>query len=402
MANQQVIVSVLGDTKHFSRSMKNSGAIMKGFQLAVVAAVASMGRAFADFIGDSITAAEDATAIERRFIRLAEQSDLFGTATASVTDRIQEYARAQSFATGVDDEAILAAASKVLAFRNVAKSANTLNGVYDRTIAVSLDLASVLGGTGDGLANIETIAPRVAKALENPIKYMTSLSRVGIKVTDVEKEKIKRLQETQGLYAAQDYLLQQLEQRYGGAAVAGAKASEKIKARFEDLSEQVGAKLLPSIEDLADKFGEWLDGPAGQKAIDEFVGAFTTLGDWLANPKNLERIEKIAIGFAKLATALSTIFDIANKFASLPEWLAKAIFGETTYKDIKTKIDAYDNYTAPTGGNTSAPGGPPAGTRSKSMAPIVVNFNAPIDSVSAGREIQRVLNDYQRANGGRK
>ena len=30
---------------------------------------------------------------------------------------------------------------------------------------------------------------------------------------------------------------------------------------------------------------------------------------------------------------------------------------------------------------------------------VVVNFNAPVDSVSAGREVARVLSDYNRANG---
>jgi hypothetical protein len=32
---------------------------------------------------------------------------------------------------------------------------------------------------------------------------------------------------------------------------------------------------------------------------------------------------------------------------------------------------------------------------------LVVNFNTPIDSVSAGREISRVLSDFNRASGRR-
>jgi hypothetical protein len=403
MANQQVIVSVLGDTKNFSRSMKNSSAIMKGFQLAVVAAVVGMGKAFTDFIGDSITAAEDAVAVQRRFENMTKQSGLFGDATSYVTKRIEDYARAQSFATGVDDEAILAAATKVMAFKNVAQSAGILNGVYDRTIAVSLDLASVLGGTGDGLSNVEAIAPKLAKALENPIKYMGLLARVGVVLTEVEKQKITKLQETNGIYAAQDYLLQQLEGRYAGAAEAGAKSSEKIQARFEDLKEQVGDKLLPAIETLADEFGTWLDGPAGKKAIAEFVDSFKVLAKYLSNPDNIKRIQEIASGFGKLATALSDIFGIAEKFMGIPEWLAKAIFGGG-YSNAKNALDTFNNTPAPTGGG----GAPGAGGYGKtpSMArttspTVVVNFNTPVDSVSAGREVQRVLNEYSRANGRR-
>lgn len=401
MANQQVIVSVLGDTKNFSRSMKNSGAIMKGFQVAVVAAVVGMGKAFTDFIGDSITAAEDALAVQRRFENMAKQSALFGDETEKVTQKIQDYARAQSFLTGVDDEAILSAATKLLAFRKVAESADELNGVYDRTLAVSLDVAAVLGGTGDGLKNIESIAPKVGRALENPIKNMASLAKIGVVFNDVEKETVIRLQETNGVVAAQEYLLGQLELRYGGASEAGAKASEKIQARFEDLQEQVGDVLLPAIESLADEFGVWLDGPAGKAAIAEFVASFEVLAAYLANPQNIKRIQEIATGFAKMATALSQLFGIAEKFMGIPEWLAKAIFGGT-YDTANNAMDAFNNRGAPTGGTGTRYGGPDAGTsRVASSANVVVNFNTPVDSVSAGREVQRVLTEYSRANGNR-
>jgi hypothetical protein len=405
MANQQVIVSVLGDTKNFSRAMSNSSKIMAAFGAAVVAGVAMAGRAFVDFVGDSIKAAENAVSIQRRFEFLAQQSGLFGDETEKLTKRVQDYARAQSFATGVDDEAIVSAATKLLAFRKVAESADELNGVYDRTIAVSLDVAAVLGGTGDGLENIESIAPKVGKALENPIKNLGTLAKIGVVFTDVEKEKLIAIQETNGIYAAQEYLLEQLEIRYGGAGEAGAKASEKIQARFEDLQEQVGDKLLPAIETMADEFGKWLDGPAGQKAISDFVESFRQLAEYLANPDNVKRLQEIAEGFGKLAGALSDIFVIADKFAGLPVWLAKSIFGGN-YADIKRGLDGFTGNlpSGPPKNNPPRFGGPDIlgrGSPAK-MGGVVVNFNAPVDSVSAGREIARVLKDYDRANGGRR
>jgi hypothetical protein len=403
MANQQVIVSVLGDTKNFSRAMSNSSKIMAAFGAAVVAGVAMAGRAFVDFVGDSIKAAENAVSIQRRFEFLAQQSGLFGDETEKLTKRVQDYARAQSFATGVDDEAILSAATKLLAFRKVAESADQLNGVYDRTIAVSLDVAAVLGGTGDGLSNIESIAPKVGKALENPIKNLGTLSKIGVVFTDAEKEKLAVLQETNGIYAAQEYLLEQLEIRYGGAGEAGAKASEKIQARFEDLQEQVGDKLLPAIETMADEFGKWLDGPAGQAAIAEFVESFKTLATYLANPDNVKRLQEIATGFAKLATALSDLFILADKFAGLPVWLAKAIFGGN-YANLQRGLNGFTGNlpSGPPANNPPRWGGPDLGRSRAPMGGIVVNFNAPVDSVSAGREIARVLKDYDRANGGRR
>jgi hypothetical protein len=409
MANQQVIVSVLGDTRNFSRSMKSSSKIMAAFGAAVVAGAVVAGRALADFVGDSIKAAEDAAAVSRRFDYLTKQSGLFGDETEKVTEKIKAFARAQSFATGVDDEAIVAAATKVLAFRKVASSADELNGVYDRTIAVSLDVASVLGGTGDGLANIESVAPRVAKALENPIKYLGSLARIGVVFTDQEKAKIAEIQKSNGLFAAQDYLLKELEKRYEGAGESGAKASEKIQARFEDLQEQVGDKLLPSIEDIADEFGAWLDGPAGQQAIDDFVGSFEKLVKYLADPKNVKRLEAMASGVGKIASAMSEVFIILDKIAAFPDWFLRFWMGDDFRDRAQDAFDAFSNYengnNAPTGGGggNSNPGNGPFGGTSQfdRSRGIVVNFNAPVDSVSAGREVARVLSDFQRANGRR-
>lgn len=406
MANQQVIVSVLGDTRNFSRSMKSSSKIMAAFGAAVVAGAVVAGRALADFVGDSIKAAEDAAAVSRRFEYLTKQSGLFGDETEKVTDKIKAFARAQSFATGVDDEAIVAAATKVLAFRKVAESADELNGVYDRTIAVSLDVASVLGGTGDGLANIESIAPKVAKALENPIKYLGSLAKIGVVFTEQEKAKIAEIQKSNGLYAAQDYLLQELEKRYKGAGEAGAKSSEKIQARFEDLQEQVGDKLLPSIELIADQFGAWLDGPAGQQAIDDFVGSFENLVKYIADPENIKRLEKIAGAFGKIALGLSSVFEVMDKIYGFPEWFLRLWMGDAIWDRAGQAFDAFNNSqdknNAPTGGGNNNPGpGPFGGTSRDGSKPIVINFNTPVDSVSAGREVFRVLNDFQRANGRR-
>jgi hypothetical protein len=51
-------------------------------------------------------------------------------------------------------------------------------------------------------------------------------------------------------------------------------------------------------------------------------------------------------------------------------------------------------------GGNSGGRGPGGGGGGVGPAPII-NFNAPIDSVSAGREVARVLADYSRSNGGR-
>lgn len=398
MANQQVIVSVLGDTKNFSRNMKSGGKMLAAFGAAVVGAALVAGRALADFVGDSLKAAEESLAVQRRFEQMAIQSKLFGTETKKVTDRIAEYARAQSFATGVDDEAILSAASRVLAFRKVAKSAGEVNGVFDRTIAISQDVAAALAGTGDSFGKLETIAPRVAKALDNPAKNLSSLARIGVQFTDQEKNKIIALQETEGLLAAQNFLLEQLEIRYGGTALAGAKATEQIQMMFEDIQEQIGTELLPAVKVIAEEFGAWLEGPGGKKAIGELVSRFREFGNWIGSPEGRAAIQDLVTDFGSLAKSLGQVVAVGTRvikalraiseWGKQNEWLKNFIIGGGS------KLDPNDvfNGDIPSGSRSLTPG------MSKG-ASVVVNFNSPVDSVSAGREVAKVLADYNRARG---
>jgi len=53
-------------------------------------------------------------------------------------------------------------------------------------------------------------------------------------------------------------------------------------------------------------------------------------------------------------------------------------------------------------GNNGPGTGPFGGTSGRGMVAPIINFNSPIDSVSAGREVARVLADYNRSNGRRR
>jgi hypothetical protein len=95
----------------------------------------------------------------------------------------------------------------------------------------------------------------------------------------------------------------------------------------------------------------------------------------------------VAKGFQAVYSALKTIGDWFNT-AGGKAWVKNFSGGSSPNFDIPLDVGPRGG----TGGNTSAPGGPkPKG--------IVVNFNSPIDSVSAGREIARVLSDYDRTRG---
>jgi len=159
----------------------------------------------------------------------------------AATDRVLKLAEAQEALTGVDDVLIKNAQAKLGTFSAVAASADKAGGAFDRATLASVDLAAA------GFGTVESNAVGLGKALQDPIKGISALSRVGVSFTAKEKEKIKTLVESGKASQAQGIILAAVEKQVGGTAAASAKSSDKIAAAFENISESVGAILLPIL-----------------------------------------------------------------------------------------------------------------------------------------------------------
>lgn len=193
----------------------------------------------------AIQAAEDVQVADARLQQIAESMNLFGTETTKVVDRLKEYATATMEATAVDDEQIKAVQAKLLTFKDLAGTADEVGGAMDRATLAALDLAA------SGFGTAESNATQLGKALQDPIKGLTSLSRAGVTFNDTEKEKIKALTESGDLLGAQNIILAAIEAQVGGTAEATATSSAKMKVAFGELSEEIGAVLLPIWQALA-------------------------------------------------------------------------------------------------------------------------------------------------------
>jgi len=193
----------------------------------------------------AIQAAEDVQVADARLQQIAESMNLFGTETTKVVGRLKEYATATMEATAVDDEQIKAVQAKLLTFKELAGTADEVGGAMDRATLAALDLAA------SGFGTAESNATQLGKALQDPIKGLTSLSRAGVTFNDTEKEKIKALTESGDLLGAQNIILAAIEAQVGGTAEATATSSAKMKVAFGELSEEIGAVLLPIWQALA-------------------------------------------------------------------------------------------------------------------------------------------------------
>jgi hypothetical protein len=222
----------------------------------------------AGFTGDLIANAEEAQKVDATLANITKSMGLFGGSTDLVVQRLQDYATAQMKATGVDDEAIKSAQAKLMTFEGVATSADTMGGAFDRATALTMDLSAA------GFGSLDSASVMLGKALNDPIGGITALQRVGVQLTDTQKEQIAAFMEVGDVASAQNIILGEVERQVGGTAEASATASGKLKAGWDDALETIGTALLPAFEAIA---GFLTDNVV--PAVEGFGGFIKWMGD---------------------------------------------------------------------------------------------------------------------------
>jgi len=253
------------------KGLRQAEGALKGFgkqvgKLALAVGAAFSVRAIGNFAKESILAAEAASTAKARLDAVAAATGVFGDETAKVTDRLAEFAKTQEMRLAVDDKVIQGVQAQLLSFKQLSGSADEAGGAFDRATASAFDMAAA------GFGSAESNALALGKALEDPIKGITALSRTGTVFTDEQKEQIRVLQESGDLIGAQELILGELESQYGGVAAATADASDKLQLSFDNIKETAGAALLPVFAELVEGLQ-----PVLEVLGEELAQAFTDL-----------------------------------------------------------------------------------------------------------------------------
>jgi uncharacterized membrane protein YgcG len=172
--------------------------------------------------------------------RLDQVLNSMGETTGRVSEQAKKLASNLQFEIAVNENDILAAQAKLATFSNVIKDAE----VFERSTRAAFDLQAA--GFGDAAGN----AVQLGKALQDPIKGMTALTRSGVTFTAEEQKKIKAMTESGNLLGAQKYLLEAVEKQVGGVAAATADDSDKMTLAFQKITEELGKALLPILKDV--------------------------------------------------------------------------------------------------------------------------------------------------------
>lgn len=196
----------------------------------------------------------------------------------------------------------------LLTFTNIANRAGKGNAIFDRTTKIFVDMQRAIPA-----ANMT----QLGRALNDPIRGMAALTRVGVQFDDQQRKTITKLAESNHVMGAQKVILKELTKEFGGSGEAFAKTTEgKIelaKHQLGTFGETITAKLLPAIADLAVK------GTAGLKKLTEHSDDIEdTARDLFGLGKNIaETVLPPAIQLGKTAV------DLAGFLNGLPDPIKK-------------------------------------------------------------------------------
>ena len=198
-----------------------------------------------DFFQGAIGEAREAQKVSALTAQVIKST---GGAAGISAKQIGEMAGRLSMLTGIDDEAIQGGENLLLTFKNIKDFVGgEFTGTFTDATGVMTDMSVALG------QDMKSSAIQLGKALNDPIKGITALSRVGVSFTEQQKAQIKTLVDSGKTTQAQAIILRELKSEFGGAAAAAATAGDKFKTSFANLQESVGTALLPLLDRLLTK-----------------------------------------------------------------------------------------------------------------------------------------------------
>lgn len=306
---------------------------------AVGAAVIGAGVVIADFGAKSIAAAENVRQADDRLRQVAQSMGIFGAQTDAVSERLIKFAEANELTVAVDGEVIKATQAKLLTFKELADTADETGGAFDRATMAALDLAAA------GFGSAESNATALGKALNDPIKGITALTRSGVTFTKQEKENIKVMVESGKTLQAQELILKAIETQVGGTAEATAKSSDKMKLAFENIYEQVGEALLPVFDEfvavlseITPQIGDALTPIAEHLAKvfkEQVLPAVQNFTTWLASPAGIQKVkdltQAIIDGIGKFFEFGKAVYDNWDKITMVVGIIATAVVSFKTF-----------------------------------------------------------------------
>jgi hypothetical protein len=303
-----VSIGVKSDTKGFGKNLHNSligqiGGIGKALGETIIAGTALV-------LGVGL---KEAMASEKINAQFAAGIKSTGNAAHLSVKSMDDLAASIAGYSGQSYESIGKTEQLLQTFVNIKNTG--VHKTFDQATVAAADMAAKMGGDASGMAI------KLGKALNDPVKGMTALSRVGVAFTKGQKDSVAAMMKHGNVAGAQAIILKELQTEFGGAAKAAGQTLpgqlSRSKVAFGELSKSVVETILPivtpaiqglagtitkntpAIKAFAKAFSEDL-----KNAITTLTPYLKTFGSWIIDHKPL------VIGFGVAAMGVALAFKV--------------------------------------------------------------------------------------------
>lgn len=254
----KAVVQLVADTSGLSKdvaaaqkqvetSTGKMGSAVTGFSNVTRYALGAAGLAFGAFLVKGIQGAINWQRVMAQTNAVIEST---GGVAGVTAEEVRALAESIEDVSGVEAEAIVQAENLLLTFVNVRNEVGEGNDVFNQATQLIADMSVALG------QDMKSSAIQLGKALNDPVRGINALRRVGVSFTAEQTETVKRLVATNQTLEAQKLILAELRMEFGGSAEAlGRTFTGRVailRDRFFDLAELIGVHLLPALTRIVD------------------------------------------------------------------------------------------------------------------------------------------------------
>jgi len=318
-----IAVTMGANVRPFQTGLGQMKGAVSGFVSSALKLAAPLGAAFT--LTSAISSARENALAQKKLQSVLAST---GGAAGVTADEIFKLAGSMQATTNFSDDLITNGAAVMATFTNIK------GDVFKSALTAAADLSSVLG------TDLQSSVIQIGKALNDPTRGITALSRAGVSFTEQQKAQIKALQESGDLIGAQKIILAELENEFGGAAKAMADPFTIMKNAAGDVLKTIGTLMLPAVNAVASGITSVLVPAtdmlkAGFAAIKPILSAF-----WDVGVAAFTAVKEMAVGLwdtimsglGMTGTSWSRIFSQVKEF--MIAFYRVIEFGLLNWKDV--------------------------------------------------------------------
>lgn len=230
-----------------------------------------------------------------------------------------------SLLTGISKNQFIHAQNLILPNKDLGKLLAANKGTMDKFLLSAANMSDIMGGGGEG--SIVGSARILTRVLTDPAHRMSALVRTGVSLSKQEQQRIKAVEATQGLLAAQEMLLAKIQEHTKNVAVVSRSPIERLKNDMSLLKQSLGVGLIPILEAMAKALEPLVVAlqPAFEAMAEVIKKTAESLGESLG--KILGLFTPILKGFVEsFLPGILTVFNtILKAVADIAEPLSKAL-----------------------------------------------------------------------------